>query len=155
MLCLSTRAVDDPDSDAFYDSGLLFMPTLWILLSILSATLEWAVLGSTESLVSLFRDTPMKVVFATTLGPRFYWIFMSIICCFFALVISVLFSFLILTRGSHARTQHPKSRRTFQVLVAMLLIGVFHTCFLLPEVGWIALSAVPGVYILCCLFLTG
>lgn len=159
MLCSSSRAVDDPDSSAFYDSGLLTMPTLGILLSILSATLFLAVIGSTWGLATLLVYDPSMAALglSVTLGlnPVWIWIFIFIICCFFALVVSILFSFLVSSRGSHERTQHPRTRRAFQVLVAVVFTGVFYTSLMLGFVGWFMFSAVSVIYILCCLFLAG
>lgn len=143
----SARVVDDPDSIAFYDSGLLTMPILWILLSALPITIFWTSFGSSPVLfLASFTDDPLADI-------QPFWLYVIIISCFFELVVVVLFSLLISTRGSQARTQHPRCRISFQILVFAALLTMFYAAILGGTWGYFAFPIVVGIYILCSLFM--
>lgn len=148
----STRAVDDPDSDSFYGSGLLAMPVLCTLLSGFTFTLFYAIYGSYMGLATIL--VPKEGVNPSSVAP--YWVYLSVICGFLSLAISILFYFLVSTTGSQARTRHPRRRSVLKIVVTVASLGVFFLCLFAAISGlapYLVLSAAVGMYVLCCLFL--
>lgn len=149
-LSSSARVVDDPDSVAFYDSGLLTMPILWILFSALRISHVW-----TFSDISRVLSLSSVVSYAPPGGVSLSvpsWLYFFTIGYFFTSVVAVLDSMLISMRGSQAGTYHPRCRMAYKILVfAALLTAFYMPCIVM--LGFHAIPTVVGIYILCSLVL--
>lgn len=156
----STHVFDTPDFGSFYDSGLVIMPALWAILSIMMITLMYFLSGTLDIFSSSYpppflASEALIIPLMSSLPAA-----STMLSCFFCRFISILFSFLISITGSQAEKQHRRLRRAFQVSVALLLLLVPYIILLISRLFsfgevWYAYTAIVSLYILLCSFLVG